>query len=52
MIARTASVKLMQIPCFGRRITIGRASMVWPGDSSKSYFLSRTLKIMRICTIA
>jgi hypothetical protein len=26
-------VKVMRIPCFGRRMTIGRASIVWPGDS-------------------
>jgi hypothetical protein len=24
-------VNLMRIPCFGRRMTIGRASIVWPG---------------------
>ena len=37
MIARRsraiAWMKDMRIPCFGRRITIGRASIVWPGDS-------------------
>jgi hypothetical protein len=22
---------VMRIPCFGRRITIGRASIIWPG---------------------
>ena len=50
--AGIASVNIMRIPCFGRRITMGRASMVWPGASSKSYFLSRTLRIMRICSMA
>jgi len=24
-------VNVMRIPCFGRRMTIGRASIVWPG---------------------
>jgi hypothetical protein len=24
-------VNVMRIPCFGRRITIGRASIIWPG---------------------
>jgi hypothetical protein len=24
-------VNVMQIPCFGRRMTIGRASIIWPG---------------------
>jgi hypothetical protein len=24
-------VKVMRIPCFGRRMTIGRASIIWPG---------------------
>ena len=24
-------VNLMRIPCFGRRMTIGRASIIWPG---------------------
>ena len=26
-------VKVMRIPCFGRRMTIGRASISWPGAS-------------------
>jgi hypothetical protein len=26
-------VNVMRIPCFGRRMTIGRASIVWPGAS-------------------
>jgi len=47
-----ASVKIMRIPCSGRKITIGRASIVWPGTRRKSYFLSRTLRIMRICSMA
>ena len=47
-----ASVKVMRIPCSGRKITIGRASIVWPGTKRKSYFLSRTLRIMRICSMA
>ena len=47
-----ASVKVMRIPCSGRKITIGRASIVWPGTRRKSYFLSRTLRIMRICSMA
>ncbi len=47
-----ASVKVMRIPCSGRRITMGRASMVWPGTRRKSYFRSRTLRIMRICSMA
>ena len=47
-----ASVKFMRIPCFGRRMTIGRASMVWPGTSWSSYFLSRTLRIMKSCSVA
>src|SRR5580700_10295279 len=42
-----ASLKFMRIPCFGSRMTIGRASIVWPGTSRKSYFLSRTLRIMK-----
>jgi hypothetical protein len=45
-------VKVMRIPSFGRRMTIGRASILWPGASWKSYFLSRSLKIIRICSIA
>ena len=24
-------VNVMRIPCFGRRMTIGRASIIWPG---------------------
>ncbi len=24
-------VNVMRIPCFGRRMTMGRASIVWPG---------------------
>jgi hypothetical protein len=24
-------VNIMRIPCFGRRMTIGRASIIWPG---------------------
>jgi hypothetical protein len=47
-----ASVKVMRIPCSGRKITIGRASIVWPGTRRKSYFLSRTPTIMRICSMA
>ena len=47
-----ASVKVIRIPCFGRRMTIGRASIVWSGTSRKSYFLSRTLRIMRTCSMA
>jgi hypothetical protein len=47
-----APVKFMRIPCFGSRMTIGRASIVWPGTSRKSYFLSRTLRIMKICSVA
>lgn len=47
-----ASVKVMRIPCSGRRITMGRASMVWSGTRRKSYFRSRTLRIMRICSMA
>jgi hypothetical protein len=27
----TALVNIIRIPCFGRRMTIGRASIVWPG---------------------
>ncbi len=27
----TILVNVMRIPCFGRRITIGRASIIWPG---------------------
>jgi hypothetical protein len=26
-------VNVMRIPCFGRRMTIGRASITWPGAS-------------------
>jgi hypothetical protein len=26
-------VNVMRIPCFGRRMTIGRASIIWPGAS-------------------
>jgi hypothetical protein len=26
-------VNVMRIPCFGRRMTIGRASIVWPGTN-------------------
>jgi len=26
-------VNVMRIPCLGRRMTIGRASIVWPGAS-------------------
>jgi hypothetical protein len=29
----TVLVNVMRIPCFGRRMTIGRASIVWPGAS-------------------
>ena len=47
-----ASVKVMRIPCSGRKITMGRASMVWPGTRQKSYFLSRTLRTMSICSMA
>ena len=47
-----ASVKVMRMPCSGRRMTIGRGSMVWPGTSWKSYFLRRTLRIMSICSMA
>ena len=47
-----ASVKVMRIPCLGRRMTMGRASIVWSGISWNSYLLSRTLRIMRICSIA
>jgi len=28
-----AVVKVIRIPCFGRRMTIGRGSIVWPGVS-------------------
>lgn len=28
-----ALVKVMWIPCFGCRMTLGRASIVWPGTS-------------------
>ena len=28
-----ALVKVMRIPCFGCRMTLGRASIVWPGAS-------------------
>jgi hypothetical protein len=45
-------VNIMRIPCFGRRMTIGRASIIWPGANWKSYLLSRSRKIMRICSIA
>lgn len=45
-------VKVMRIPCLGRSITIGRASIVWPGVSSKSYLRSSSLTIMRICSMA
>jgi hypothetical protein len=45
-------LNVMRIPCFGRRMTIGRASIVWSGASWKSYFLSRSLRIIRICSIA
>jgi hypothetical protein len=27
----TVLVNVMRIPCFGRRMTIGRASIIWPG---------------------
>ncbi len=27
----TVFVNVMRIPCFGRRMTMGRASIVWPG---------------------
>jgi hypothetical protein len=27
----TVLVNIMRIPCFGRRMTIGRASIIWPG---------------------
>ncbi len=26
-----ALVNVMRIPCFGRRMTMGRASIIWPG---------------------
>ena len=26
-------VNVMRIPCFGRRMTIGRASIIWPGTN-------------------
>lgn len=45
-------VKVMRIPRFGRRMTIGRASIAWPGTNSNSYRLIRSLKIMRTCSIA
>ena len=48
----TASVKVMRIPCSGRKMTMGRASMVWPGTREKSYFRSKTLRIIRICSMA
>ena len=43
-----ALVKVIRIPCFGRRMTIGRGSIVWPGTNSNSYRLISSLKIMRI----
>jgi len=39
-------VNIMRIPCFGRRITIGRASIVWP-EPTEIVRLSRSRKIMR-----
>src|SRR5580698_9703354 len=33
-----ALVKVMRIPCFGCRMTIGRVSIVWPGASSSRIF--------------